>query len=79
MIGKINQLQYIINIALYEISSHEFYYENYKNKNNNIKIVNYKKANANKTEMNYIIAFKEELKDWFYINSKSKNVINIVI
>ena len=66
-----------INISLFEISSNEFYYKNYKN--DSIKIVNYKNADADKEDDDNFDKFKEELQGWFDVNSKSENVINIII
>ena len=67
-----------INISLLEISdSDNFYYNNYEN--NDIQIVDYKNANANNIDRNSIEKYKKDLHSWIKENSKSKNVINIII
>ena len=69
--------KYIIFIAIYELSNSKFYFENFKS--DKIKIINYKKADINKTGLKDLEEFEKELHDWFNINSKYGNIINFIV
>ena len=68
----------ITYISLCEISDCGFYFEDFKN--DNIKIINYKKADANNKDIDEdIIPFRDEIKNWFKFNTETKSIINLII
>ena len=66
----------IAHISIYEISDSDFFFE--KKQINKIKIINYKKEKINK-EKDKIDVFEKNFKNWIDDNSKSYDLINLII